>query len=69
MGTTSRRPRYAPLPSNERIALNPRPWCDRRPHECQWPLSGWGERMLTCCNPAMPGSPYCEGHAKRAYVK
>lgn len=49
------------------IAAHPKPWCDRRPRECQWPISGSGIDMLTCCNRAPLGSVYCPAHAKLAY--
>lgn len=44
---------------------NARPWMERKPGECKWPI---GERhaVMSCCNPIAVAS-FCEGHAAVGY--
>lgn len=55
----------APLPGAASES-EPRPWYDREPGQCAWPVSGEGEHVLSCCAPS--GSrAYCEAHRLRLY--
>jgi len=45
---------------------NARPWMERQPGECKWPL-GDRHAVVSCCNPIARGG-YCAGHAEVAFV-
>ena len=43
---------------------------DIGPDQCRWPLGDTKERATEFCGePIVEGKPYCEPHAKRAYLK
>ena len=43
---------------------------DLGPDQCRWPLGGLKDRAEEFCGePIVKGKPYCEPHAKRAYLK
>lgn len=44
---------------------NPKPWKLRRPGECAYPVIGFGEQTMSCCEPILPGRAYCLGHCER----
>lgn len=48
-----------PLPGS-----TPRPWEQRRRGECAYPVAGYGEGTLSCCEPVEPGRSYCLGHTE-----
>jgi hypothetical protein len=48
-----------PLPGS-----SPRPWVLRAFGECAFPVAGYGEGTLSCCDPVEPGRPYCLGHCE-----
>lgn len=53
-----------PVPETSADGAEGRPWTDRRPGECAWPVAGTGADTRSCCAPVEPGSqvPYCPGH-------
>lgn len=55
----SRRPPPADLGEAETSA--PRPWKERAPGQCAWPVAGEGEHVLSCCAPSGRDS-YCPAH-------
>jgi len=54
-----------------RSVMPSRPIQARRPvASCCWPIGEPGTKTFRFCDDAaMPGKPYCDGHAKLAYVK
>jgi len=62
-------PRPRPVPAPVRVqAAAPRPY--GRLVACCWPIGEPGTREFHFCDAeSEPGKPYCEEHAKRAYVK
>lgn len=52
---------FAPLPFSQ-----PRPWLERGPFMCKWPVGGDGADMLMCCSPA-PTNRYCDEHSQIAF--
>jgi len=44
-----------------------RPWRTRKERECQWIYGDASADALTCCAPAVAGSPYCAAHARLIY--
>jgi hypothetical protein len=46
---------------------NAKPWLEREPKQCAFPVSGEGTDTVSCCNPAE--AVYCPGHMAIAYVK
>ena len=62
-------PRPRPMPAPPRVqAPAPRPY--GRLVACCWPIGEPGTREFRFCDAqSEPGKPYCEEHAKRAYVK
>ena len=70
-GAVLARPRR--LPREEPVATagavqrsRPRPWMDREPGECAWPVSGEGEYILSCCAPSGRRT-YCDEHRLKLY--
>lgn len=62
------RPPRAPSPKPAPVTVaspNARPWMQRRPGECKWPIGERGD-IQSCCNPIAHGS-FCEGHAVLGY--
>lgn len=53
---------FQPLPFSE-----PRPWLERGPFMCKWPVGGEGADMLMCCRPAA-SNVYCPEHAAVAFT-
>lgn len=48
----------------------PRPITRRCPSECCWPIGQVGTTTFRFCrDDSLPGRPYCDEHAKLAYVK
>ena len=45
-----------------------RPWLQRRFNECAYPVSGYGDAVLSCCAPVSKGY-YCKAHRKVMYYK
>ncbi|HUN39051.1 MAG TPA: GcrA family cell cycle regulator [Acetobacteraceae bacterium] len=62
-------PRPAPAPSRTALAAAPpRPY--GRVITCCWPIGEPGTRSFRFCDAeSVPGKPYCEEHAQKAYVK
>jgi hypothetical protein len=63
-----RKVRAAPSPLDSILSPNARPWEEREPGQCGWPL---GERGAyhSCCNPVEEkGARYCQPHASVAFV-
>lgn len=62
-------PRPKPVAPPPRVqAMPPRPY--GRLVACCWPIGEPGTREFRFCDAeSEPGKPYCEEHAKRAYVK
>lgn len=59
-----------PLPPAPAPIIAPRPIVRRCPDECCWPIGMPGKpEFRFCAGPSLPGKPYCEDHAKLAYVK
>jgi len=61
-----------PAPAAPRVALAPTP--PPRPYgrviTCCWPIGEPGTRSFRFCDAqSVPGKPYCEEHAQKAYVK
>jgi len=50
---------FAPAPL---AGSTPRPWIQRGPRECAWPVAGQFGETWSCCLPAEPGEAYCLGH-------
>lgn len=62
------RPTPAPPPRLQAVPAQPRPY--GRITTCCWPIGEPGTRGFRFCDdPSEPGKPYCEEHAKLAYVK
>lgn len=59
----ARKPRPDPV-----TPTAPKVLVDAGPRDCRWPVGpdkpNWMDRHLMCCEPALPGRPYCEGHDK-----
>lgn len=49
------------------IPLSAKPWMEREPGECAFPVGGRGEATLSCCARTIPGKPYCSHHFARMY--
>lgn len=47
---------FAPL-----TAAEPRPWSERRPNECSWPVGGDGAEIMSCCAP-VHARGWCSKH-------
>jgi GcrA cell cycle regulator len=60
-------PRLAPSPGPVADSA-PRPWLERAPGQCAFPVSGDGEAVMSCCAPSGL-RPYCPAHAARMYVR
>ena len=61
-------PVTAPPPRLQAVPPVPRPY--GRVVTCCWPIGEPGTRSFRFCDdPSEPGKPYCEEHAKLAYVK
>ena len=45
-----------------------KPWLERQPGECAFPIGGRGDGLISCCSPS-PGSVYCEHHRDMMFVK
>ena len=60
-----------PIPAPPRLqAVPPPPRSYGRIATCCWPIGEPGTRSFHFCDdPSEPGKPYCEAHAKLAYVK
>ena len=53
----------------DRRSAGVRVW-DLRINNCHWPLGELSETAEYFCGaPAKPGSPYCQEHRKRAFVR
>lgn len=46
----------------------PRLWLTRRSYECQFPVSGDGADIMSCCKPIKTFHGYCKACSKRMYV-
>jgi GcrA cell cycle regulator len=57
-----------PLPPEPFVACEPRPWLERAPGQCAFPVSGEGEAVMSCCGPSGLKS-YCPGHTAAMYVR
>jgi GcrA cell cycle regulator len=57
-----------PLPPQPAVACAPRPWMQRAPGQCAFPVSGDGEAVMSCCAPSGLRS-YCPAHAAAMYVR
>lgn len=51
---------FTPLPDS-----SPRPWIEREPGQCRWPVGGEGADMLMCCRRAA-NNRYCGEHEAMA---
>jgi len=61
-------PRPAVPPRLQAVSSPPRPY--GRVTTCCWPIGEPGTREFRFCDdPSEPGKPYCEEHARLAYVK
>ncbi len=59
-----------PIPFNRPFASTaPKPWLERKPFECAYPVSGEGADTFSCCAPVWEQRPYCQPHAERVFVK
>jgi hypothetical protein len=54
--------RALPPPPPPLAGSTPRPWLQRGPRECAWPVTAVSGETLSCCLPVEPGGPYCLGH-------
>jgi GcrA cell cycle regulator len=50
-------------PSNTGLG---KPWLEREPGECNWPVSGEGADTRYCCQPILKGS-WCKSHHKSGH--
>ncbi len=57
-----------PLPPQPMVACVPRPWLERAPGQCAFPVAGDGEAVMSCCAPSGLRS-YCPAHAAAMYVR
>ena len=58
-----------PLPPDRVLpATSPRPWMERAPCQCAFPVSGDGEAVMSCCAPSGLRS-YCPAHTAAMYVR
>ena len=64
--------RRPPSPRDEAAdrlsGARPRPWFERRPGQCAFPVEGEGETLLSCCAPCGPRT-YCDGHRSVMYLE
>jgi hypothetical protein len=49
-------------------ASKPKPWLQRGPEECAFPVSGDGEAVMSCCAPS-GAATYCAAHTRAMYVR
>jgi GcrA cell cycle regulator len=63
--------RTSAAPPASRTVMPPAPFQSRRPvPSCCWPIGEPGTRTFRFCDDlSLPGKPYCDEHAKLAYVK
>lgn len=62
--------RPVPAPPRVTLAAAPAPRPYGRVITCCWPIGEPGTRSFRFCDaPSVPGKPYCEEHAQKAYVK
>lgn len=61
-------PPRIPPPAGPVTGSAPRPWLERAPGQCAFPVSGDGEAVLSCCAPSGLRS-YCPGHSATMYVR
>ena len=58
------------MPSVDRPAhTGPRHWTTRTLFECQFPVSGNGADVFSCCKPTRTPYSYCAAHQKLMFVK
>lgn len=58
-----------PLPPAHLVpASSPRPWMQRAPGQCAFPVSGERETLMSCCAPSGLKS-YCPAHTAAMYVR
>jgi len=61
------RPPRSPAPTPQPAERSrPRPWLERGPGQCAFPVSGDGEAVRSCCAPS-GGETYCAAHLARMY--
>jgi hypothetical protein len=48
--------------------VRPRPWLQRAPGECAYPVAGEGAQVISCCQPVERGD-YCAGHRRRMFLR
>lgn len=53
-------PRFPGATSKSR----PKPWTERAPGECTWPVSGEGADTFSCCAPVAGGYSWCPDHCR-----
>ncbi len=56
-------------PMTKKMTAESRPWTTRKAFECQYPVSGRGADMFSCCQPIPTVFGYCAKHQKVMYVK
>ena len=57
-----------PLPPDLVVPCTPRPWMERAPGQCAFPVSGEGEAVMSCCSPSGLRS-YCPAHAAAMFIR
>lgn len=64
-------PRQPPTPPAPRVQPQPAPRIVRRsPPTCCWPIGEPRSKTFRFCDgPSSPGKPYCDDHAKLAYLR
>lgn len=59
---------HLPTPTAAPVRATPRPWMERRPGQCAYPVSGDGEAVMSCCA-ASGAQSYCAAHRRAMYLR
>lgn len=57
-------PRQVVEPPKALVASKPKPWIEREPGECAYPVSEDGADVHSCCAPVKGDGAYCKAHRR-----